>query len=85
LQVTLKNTLKKIEVLDFNSELSIDSFDKNSITKFWSNCKNPKLRNIYFRLIHNDFLTHARMKKYKMTVTDKCSKCGLTETTKHLL
>ena len=85
LQVTLKNALKKIEILDFNSKLGIDSFDENGITRFRSNCKNPKLRNIYFRLIHNDFFTRVRMKRYKMTETDECPRCGLTETTKHLL
>jgi hypothetical protein len=85
LQVTLKNALKKIEVLDFNSKLGSDCFDEDGITRFQSNCKNPKLRNIYFTLIHNDFFTHVRMKKYKMTETDECPICGLTETTKHLL
>jgi hypothetical protein len=85
LQVTLKNALKKIEVRDFNSKLGIDSFDEDGITRFRINCKNPKLRNIHFRLIHNDFFTHVRMKKYKMTETDECPRCGLTETTKHLL
>jgi hypothetical protein len=81
----LKNALKKIEVLDFNSKLGSDCFDEDGITRFQSNCKNPKLRNIYFTLIHNDFFTHVRMKKYKMTETDECPICGLTETTKHLL
>jgi hypothetical protein len=71
LQVTLKNALKKIEVLDVRNKVGIDNFDEDNITKFRSNCKNPKLRNIYFRLIHNDFFTHVRMKKYKITVTDK--------------
>jgi hypothetical protein len=34
--------------------------------------RNPKLRNIYFRLIHNDFFTGVRMKKYRMTKDDEC-------------
>jgi hypothetical protein len=85
LQVTLKNALKKIEVLDVRNKVGIDNFDEDNITKFRSNCKNPKLRNIYFRLIHNDFFTHVRMKKYKMTVTDKCPRCNMTETSRHLL
>jgi hypothetical protein len=65
--------------------LGIDNFDGENITRFWSNCKNPKLRNIYFRLIHNDFFTHVRMRKYKMMQTDKCPRCSQTETPKHLL
>jgi hypothetical protein len=85
LQVTLKNALKKIDVLDVKNKLGINNFDEENITRFRSNCKNPKLRNIYFRLIHNDFFTHVRMKKYRMTVTDECPRCSITETSKHLL
>jgi hypothetical protein len=33
----------------------IEEVAKENIIKFRKNCKNPKLRNIYFRLIHNDF------------------------------
>ena len=85
LQVILKNALKKIDVLDVKNKLGIDNFDEENITRFRSNCKNPKLRNIYFRLIHNDFFTHVRMKKYGMTVTDKCPRCNMTESLRHLL
>jgi hypothetical protein len=85
LQVTLKNALKRIDILDVKNKLGIDNFDEENITRFRSNCRNPKLRNIYFRLIHNDFFTHVRMKKYRMTVTDECPRCGMTETSKHLL
>jgi hypothetical protein len=85
LQVTLKTALKKTEELDFKNKMMIEEFDEENIIKFRKNCKNPKLRNIYFRLIHNDFFTHVRMKKYKMTETDSCPRCGLIETTKHLL
>jgi hypothetical protein len=85
LQVTLKNALKKIDILDVKNKLGIDNFDEENITRFRSNCKNPKLRNIYFRLIHNDFFTHVRMMKYRMTVTDECPRCNMTETSKHLL
>jgi hypothetical protein len=49
LQVTLKNALKKIDVLDVKNKLDIDNFDEENITRFRSNCKNPKLRNIYFK------------------------------------
>jgi hypothetical protein len=43
LQVTLKNALMKIDVLDFKKKLGIDNFDEENITRFRSNCKNPKL------------------------------------------
>jgi hypothetical protein len=85
LQVVLNNALKKIDVLDVKNKLGIDNFDKENITRFRSNCKNPKLRNIYFRLIHNDFFTHVKMKKYRMTVTNECPRCNMTETSGHLL
>jgi hypothetical protein len=85
LQVTLKTALKKTEELDFKNKMMIEEFDEENIIKFRKNCKNPKLRNIYFRLMHNDFFTHVTMKKYKMTETDSCPRCGLIETTKHLL
>jgi hypothetical protein len=85
LQVTSKNALKKIEVLDVKNKLSVDNFDEENILSFRSNCENPKLRNIYFRLIHNDFFTRVRMKKYKMTVTDECPRCSMTENSKHFL
>jgi len=62
LQVTQKNAMKKIDILDVKNKVGIDNIDEDNITRFRSNCKNPKLRNIYFRLIHNDFFTHVRMK-----------------------
>jgi len=85
LQVTLKTALKKTEILNVKNKLGIGNFDEENITKLRSNCKNPKLRNIYFRMIHNDFYTHERMKRFRMISTDKCPRCGEVETTEHLL
>jgi hypothetical protein len=85
LQVVLKNALGKIESANIKEKVGIDSFDEENITKLRNNCKNPKLRNIYFRLIHNDFYTRVRMKKYGMMDTDKCPRCGETESSVHLL
>jgi hypothetical protein len=85
LQILLKIVLKKVETLDVNNKLQIQSFENEYINDFRLKCKNPKLRNIYFRLIHNDFFTYSRMKRYKMTTTDKCPRCEEVETTKHLL
>jgi hypothetical protein len=84
-QATLKIVLGRIDSTNFKQKLIIDDFDINNINTFRDHCKNAKLRNIYFRLIHNDFFTHSRMKKYKMTTTDKCPRCEQVETTKHLL
>jgi len=84
-QITLKNALGKLDTLDCNNKLGIENFDMTNLTIFRKNCTNAKLRNIYFRLIHNDFFTHSRMKRYKMTTTDNCPRCGQVETTPHLL
>jgi isoleucyl-tRNA synthetase len=67
LQTLLKIALKKVEVLNVNTKLGIEDYDPNNIITFRKYCKNSKLRNIYFRLIHKDFFTYSRMKKYKMT------------------
>ncbi len=85
LQVTLKTTLKRIDELDVKLKLGINNYDEENIMRLRKNVKNSKLRNIYFRLIHNDFFTKVKMKKYKMINTDECSRCGQTETLKHLL
>jgi hypothetical protein len=84
-QLTLKHALGRLEERNFAQKLDVEEFDTNNIDTFRKHCKNIKLRNIYFRLIHNDFFTHSRMKRYKMTLTDECPRCGEVETTKHLL
>jgi hypothetical protein len=85
LQVTLKIALNRIESLNFDEKLGTVNFDPANINNFRGNCRNSKLRNIYFRLIHNDFFTHSRMFRYKMTSNDKCPRCGEIESTMHLL
>ncbi len=85
LQMTLKRALKRIEILDVSGKNNITQFQEDNIELFRRFCKNAKLRNIYFRLIHNDFFTHRKMKQYNMTESDKCPRCYNIETTKHLL
>ena len=85
LQNTLKVVLRKTEELDVKEKLGIVNFEENSILDFRKKCRNAKLRNIYFRLIHNDFFTHVKMKRNKMTDTDTCPRCGERETLKHLI
>jgi hypothetical protein len=82
LQNSLKAILKKTETSNFTEKLGTN-FDANNINRLRINCKNPKLRNIYFRLIHNDFFTRVRMKKYGMVNDDVCQRCGEVETMKH--
>jgi exonuclease III len=85
LQSSLKIALGRVESMNFNTKLAIDEFNTSNITTVRSHCKNAKLRNIYFRLIHNDFFTHSRMKRYNMTPSDKCLRCNSIETSEHLL
>jgi hypothetical protein len=85
LQNTLKVVLRKTEELDVKEKLGIVNFEENSILDFRKKCRSAKLRNIYFRLIHNDFFTHVKMKRNKMTDTDTCPRCGERETLKHLI
>jgi hypothetical protein len=84
-QITLKKALNKVEEVNFIEKLGVSDFVKTDILKFRQLCKNSKLRNIYFRLINRDFFTHSRMFKYNMTNTDKCPRCGLTESINHLI
>jgi hypothetical protein len=84
LQSILKIAMKKVQNIDFKTRLNFD-YDSTNIIRFRLNCKNAKLRSIYFRLIHKDFFTYVRMKKFKMTQTDKCPRCGITESISHLL
>jgi exonuclease III len=83
-QTTFKQILNKTETFDYNHKLGID-YDKENIMRFRNNCKNPKLRNIYFRLTHNDFYTKEKMKRFKMTNSDECSRCGNKENLEHLI
>ena len=80
----LKLAMNKVEAADFLNRLGFE-YQASNILQFRKHCSNAKLRNIYFRLIHKDFFTHVRMKRFKMTETDKCPRCGQTETTEHLL
>jgi hypothetical protein len=85
LQNTLKSVLNKTETTNFNLKIGVQNFQEDNIMRLRKKCQNAKFRNLYFRLVHNDFYTHVRMKKYKMCQTDCCPRCGLTETSKHLL
>jgi hypothetical protein len=84
LQWMLKNTLYKLDKIKLPIDVNIDSSDID-IVQFRKNCKNSKLRNIHFRLIHNDFFTYKRMFKFKMTESPNCPRCDSIESTKHLL
>jgi hypothetical protein len=85
LQILMKNVLKKTETQDFNTRVGITNFKAENIDKIRRSCHNAKLRNIYFRLINNDFFTHEKMKRFKMTETDACPRCGITEKLEHLV
>jgi hypothetical protein len=85
LQITLKKALNKCESLNIQTKNRLTMYNNNGILRFREQCKNVKLRSIFFRLIHNDFFSHERMKRYKMTNDDKCPRCENIETSEHLL
>ena len=82
--MTLKVVLKKVDTQVFDQRLGIVGYDKDQINKFRKQCKNIKLRHIYFRLISRDFYTKERMLRFRMSRDDECSRCGEVETYKHL-
>jgi hypothetical protein len=57
LQGTLKVARKRISTQDYNKKLGIINYNRENISKFRYQCKNVKLRHIYFRLISKDFFT----------------------------
>jgi hypothetical protein len=85
LQKILKKALNRVEVLKTEEKNNIAHYNNRNITTFRRLCKNSKLRNIYFRLIHNDFFTHEKMKRYGMTKNDECPRCKIREDTRHLM
>jgi hypothetical protein len=85
-QRILKKALCRVEEISFKEKLGLNKeFELSNISETRNMCKNAKLRSIYFRLIHNDFYTRVRMKKFKMVESDECQRCGSQETLTHLL
>jgi hypothetical protein len=80
LQITLKVALKKIAYQEFNSRLgTVDCnrehiFTLISVFSYRNQCKNVKLRHIYFSLISKDFFTVEKMFRYKMVDYGKCKR-----------
>jgi hypothetical protein len=85
LQIILKQILNRVESSDYKQKLGLTNFDHDNFINFRLVCKIPRLRNVYFRLFHNDFFTRERMKRYKMINSDECLWCGEIESTNHLL
>ena len=84
IQLTLKFAMKKVENQNFDLRLGVVGYDPMQLAKFRDQCKNMKLRNIYFRLVSRDFYTKERMLRFGMSRNDQCERCGLVETYRHL-
>jgi hypothetical protein len=84
LQSILKQSLSKIERLDFNHRLGFNLYNSEQKDTFRRHRKNVKLRHIYFRLVTRDFLTKERMFKFGMSGYDDCERCGVKESYRHL-
>jgi hypothetical protein len=76
---------RKTSKAEFERKMEISSFDTDRILKVRKQISNVKLRNIFYRLIHNDFFTRSKMFKLKMTDSAECERCGAEETVKYLL
>jgi hypothetical protein len=85
LQKLLKSALGKTSKTPFERKLGISNFDPDCIMKVRKQISNVKLRNVFYRLINNDFFTKSKMLKFKMTDSAECERCGAEESTKHLL
>ncbi len=85
LQLIFKDILNKTTSINFSEKHGLESSESLNIINFRQGCKNPRLRHIHFRLIHDDFFTYSKMFKFKMSVNPNCPRCGLVETTRHLL
>jgi hypothetical protein len=85
LQLLLKQALNRLDHQNHKLKLGLNNFDDDNFLNFRKKCKNPRLRNVYFRLCHNDFFTRDKMKRYKMVSSDGCIRCGELENTKHML
>ena len=85
LQWLLKHALGRIQELKINVKVNTLNNETVNITQFRQHCKNAQLRNVHFRMIHNDFYTFEKMFKFKMVTSSQCPRCTETETTKHLL
>ncbi len=85
LQLIFKKVLNKDSSPNLKEKLEIVTNEPIDIIGFRQSCRNPKLRHIHYRLIHNDFYTYSKMYKFKMTQDSKCPRCSLEETTPHLL
>ena len=87
MQQVLKIALNKVESLNVEEKNSLTSsnFRLDFITRFRKQCKNTKLRSIFYPLLNKDFFYAVKMHKYKMTETPNCARCGQIESNKHLL
>jgi len=61
------------------------TFDMESIIKFRFQCKEVKMRNVFYRLLNKDFFYAERMFRYKMVEAPFCKRCGEIEMNDHLL
>jgi hypothetical protein len=56
-----------------------------NIRRFQKQCKEVKMRNVFYRLLNRDFFYAERMLRYRMIDSPDCTRCGEIETNDHLL
>lgn len=87
MQKMLKIAYGKTDTLkvEIKNNLNNFQFDMDNITRFRMQCKEVKMRNVFYRLLNKDFFYAERMFRYKMVNSPECTRCGETETNDHLL
>ena len=66
----------------------LENTDNDGLSKLGKSINsltNTKLKSIILRAIHGDIYCGTRLKKFGMTDTEECPRCGSPETIKHLL
>jgi exonuclease III len=87
MQKMLKIAYEKCETLKVETKNNLENFtfDMETISKFRVQCKEVKMRNVFYRLLNKDFFYAERMFRYKMVESPTCKRCGEIETNNHLL
>ena len=80
----MKVALGKVGSQNHDSRHGIEGFEKENILKFRGKCKNTNLRHVFFIVISGDIFSKERMCRFGMVEDNRCERCELAETIKHI-
>ena len=93
-KIIVTNNITSKQIRAFNNPQTIlnpkildnPNYDKLSkLGKVIKSLTNTKLKTILLRALHGDIYCGTRLKKFGMTDSDECQRCGAPETINHLL